>query len=218
MSNIFLQSRREQRGFTLIEMMVSISIFAIVAVVAIGALLKIVDANKKAQSLETSINNLNFILDSMTREMRVGSKYNCIPGQGPILTTLTTAAPCPSGVANSWVIEFNSSKSYPPGNPTCNLIYAYYFDMTSGGIPLQKAEQKECGPNSNNDELTPYPLISNDAGLDSAITFSAGTIRVAAGDTQQPFVQLYFRGSAGARTQTQSTFDLQTTISQRLPD
>ena len=65
-------------GFTLVEMIVSVAIFTIVAFVAVGALLKVIDANKKSQSLKTSINNLNFALESLSREMRVGSNYTCI--------------------------------------------------------------------------------------------------------------------------------------------
>ena len=44
---------RQQDGFTLIEMLVSIALFAIVMVVCVGALLSLVTANKKAQALES---------------------------------------------------------------------------------------------------------------------------------------------------------------------
>src|ERR1035437_4002808 len=68
-------------GFTLIEMLVSISIFMVVAVVAVTALLKIVDANRKSQTLQDAINNINFAMDSITREIRVGNMYTCAPGK-----------------------------------------------------------------------------------------------------------------------------------------
>src|ERR1039458_2601710 len=54
-------------GFTLVEMMVSIAIFMVVAVVAVAALLKIVDANRKSQTLQDAVNNINFAMDSITR-------------------------------------------------------------------------------------------------------------------------------------------------------
>src|ERR1035437_3022439 len=62
-------------GFTLIEMLVSIAIFMVVAVIAVAALLKIVDANRKSQTLQDAVNNINFAMDSITREIRVGSDY-----------------------------------------------------------------------------------------------------------------------------------------------
>lgn len=208
-------------------MMVSIAIFAIVAVVAIGALLKIVDANKKAQSLETSINNLNFVLDSMTREIRVGSNYY-------LTSEFDTSGIVPSdrqGLAiysGPWMIKFISSKTAldngnhcsgnscnNPGKNSlgqniCSLAYAYYFDSNSN---LNKAEQSSC-----DDSLTFFPLTSTDPSLDSVINFDLATIKVVTGGTAQPYIQLHLRGSAGVKEKTKSTFDLQTTISQRLPD
>ena len=66
------------KGFTLIEMIVALALFAIVAVVALGALMKIISANKKAQSLQSAITNINYALESISREMRVGSNFSCI--------------------------------------------------------------------------------------------------------------------------------------------
>lgn len=65
------------RGFTLVEMIVAIFIFSIVMVVAVGALVSVVEANRKAQGVKSVMNNLNFALDSMTRAIRVGTDYSC---------------------------------------------------------------------------------------------------------------------------------------------
>lgn len=62
-------------GFTLIEMLVSISIFSFVMLATTAVLLSVVDANYKAQGLKTSINNLNMTLESMARNLRTGSRY-----------------------------------------------------------------------------------------------------------------------------------------------
>lgn len=67
-------------GFTLIEIMVAVSIFALVMVVAIGAVLSIVSANKKSQALSSVLSNLNFSLDSMVRDLRTGFDYDCNGG------------------------------------------------------------------------------------------------------------------------------------------
>ncbi len=63
-------------GFTLIELMVASSIFIIVMVISIGAVLSVVDANRKAQSLNDVMTNLNFAIESMTRDLREGSNYS----------------------------------------------------------------------------------------------------------------------------------------------
>jgi prepilin-type N-terminal cleavage/methylation domain-containing protein len=64
-----------KKGFTLIEILVSVGIFLIVVMIAIGSVISIFDANRKAQSLGIITNNLNFAFESMIRDMRTGSNY-----------------------------------------------------------------------------------------------------------------------------------------------
>ncbi len=69
----------QRRGFTLIEMIVSVFLFSMVIVIATGALVSILGANRKAQTVKSVMNNLNFTLDSMTRSIRTGAHYDCTP-------------------------------------------------------------------------------------------------------------------------------------------
>lgn len=66
-----------QKGFTLVEMIVAIFVFSVVMVVSTGALVSIIGANRKAQSVKSVMNNVAFSLDSMTRALRVGTDYHC---------------------------------------------------------------------------------------------------------------------------------------------
>ncbi len=65
------------KGFTLIEMMVATSLFVMVMVVAVGALLALVETNKRAQAINVVMNNVNAAMDSITRTARVGTSYHC---------------------------------------------------------------------------------------------------------------------------------------------
>ncbi len=60
-------------GFTLIEMLVSVGLFSVVLTVALGSILTIADANKKARSLMSVMGNLNFAVDALTRSIKTGS-------------------------------------------------------------------------------------------------------------------------------------------------
>src|SRR3989344_6877449 len=64
-------------GFTLIEIMVSVSVFAVVVIIAVGALISINDANRKVQSMRALMYNLNFALENISRTLRTGSSYHC---------------------------------------------------------------------------------------------------------------------------------------------
>lgn len=73
----YIKENAEKRGFTLIELMVSVSIFTIVMLISASAVFSIVDANKKTHSLKSVMTNLNFALESMMRDIRVGTEYAC---------------------------------------------------------------------------------------------------------------------------------------------
>jgi prepilin-type N-terminal cleavage/methylation domain-containing protein len=70
-------SSRYHRGFTLVEMIVAVAIFATVVLIAVGALLSIVSANRKANELRVVMENLNFAIESIARDIRTGEDYGC---------------------------------------------------------------------------------------------------------------------------------------------
>lgn len=62
-------------GFTLVEMIVAVFIFTVVMLIAVAALVSVLDANRRAQATKSVMNNLHFALESMTREIRTGTNY-----------------------------------------------------------------------------------------------------------------------------------------------
>ena len=64
--------KNNKKGFTLIEMLVSVALFSIVLVIAMGAILTVIDSNRKAQTLTSVMNNLNFAFESITRTIKTG--------------------------------------------------------------------------------------------------------------------------------------------------
>ena len=96
-----LRSARRSRGFTLIEIIVSLMIFSLVVVVALAALVKIIDANKRAQTIQDAVVNMSFTMDSMTRELRTGSDYYCrIVSPGTDLSVTSLSAQSVSGCSS----------------------------------------------------------------------------------------------------------------------
>jgi len=76
----------KKNGFTLIEMLVAVSLFVFVMLIGVGVLLSIIDANRKARALSSVMNNLNFALESMSRNIRV--EQNIIVKKMPALFRL----------------------------------------------------------------------------------------------------------------------------------
>lgn len=202
-----------QKGFTLVEMIVSLAIFAVVSVVALGALLRITDANKKSQSLKTGINNLNFALESMSREMRVGANYYCDHAVPNFSTpsALSSGRSCNivsiQDSTQDWYIAFTSSKQNVA--KTCNLIFAYYYN--SDKLSLQKGEQNSNGNCTDSIPSANFAdLISPDVKITDVI------IHVNAGSGAQPKAFFWLKGHVGDRAREKTEFELQTTVSQRV--
>ncbi len=72
-----LFKKNTKRGFTLIEIMVSLSVFIIIMTVSLGSILSILDTNTKSQTKKTAMDNLSFALESMSRTVRFGTNYYC---------------------------------------------------------------------------------------------------------------------------------------------
>lgn len=68
--------RKKNRAFTLVEMLVAMTLFSFVITMALGALFMIMKANEKAKIVRVVVNNLNVALEGMSRELRMGSEYD----------------------------------------------------------------------------------------------------------------------------------------------
>lgn len=84
------------RGFTLLEMIVALGIFAIAATLATGSLLSLTDAQKKAFSLQSTYDNVRFSLETMAKDIRTGDIYYC-GSDANDLPAAPTARDCLSG-------------------------------------------------------------------------------------------------------------------------
>ncbi|MBU6388704.1 prepilin-type N-terminal cleavage/methylation domain-containing protein [Patescibacteria group bacterium] len=65
------------RGYTLIELIIAVGLFALIMLLASGAYLMMISLSRHAQGIATGIDNLSFALETMTRNIRTGTSYNC---------------------------------------------------------------------------------------------------------------------------------------------
>ena len=70
-----MRSSSLKKGFTLIEIIVAVSIFVIVMLISMMALLSSINANRKAQNMSRVIGNLNLAIETMVRDIRTGYDY-----------------------------------------------------------------------------------------------------------------------------------------------
>lgn len=65
------------RGYTLLEMIVSVGLFSIIMLLATGAYFNLIESDRQARAVNDVVTNLSFAVDSMGREIRTGTGYAC---------------------------------------------------------------------------------------------------------------------------------------------
>jgi len=208
-------------GFTLLEMIVSLGILAVVAVIAVGALVRMTSLNRQAQTLQSAMNSINFTLESISREMRVGTSYYCgVANQFTSGSTLTTVQ-CPGGFESigdkTVALMFKSSRTaLLGGGGTCNLVFAYWFVPNEGYFRLLKSQQTVCdGEGANIRATSAYPVLD-----ETNIKLTDYKIEVNSGTNKHSFATITLKGYSGkaGREKEINYFDIRTGIEQRLAD
>jgi len=197
---MFKETKQKHKGFTLIEMMVSLSIFTVVMTVALGALLAVIDANKKSQATQSLMTELNFALDDIARNARVGTNYRCRNNTG--INNIGRPRSC--GDNNGGILfAFESSQ----GDPNSDLDqYVYIFEDNT----IKKSTRGGRAGSYTN-------MISDNIQIDDMEFRVTGARGISSNDLQ-PRALILISGTAGTQDKTRTEFNIQTTITPRILD
>lgn len=188
-------SPESDKGFTLVEMIVAIGLFAVVMLVSVGALLALINANRKAHALQSVMNNLNITLDGMVRSVRMGSVYHC-GGSG--VSPPLQPSDCGQGNSTFAFEPFGSSASGEP--------WVYSFATDASGIGrLYKSENGQAA----------VAVTAPEVSIEEVEFYVVGTTR---GDSVQPKVVIVVKGTAGLSESNKTTFHIEATAVQRVLD
>lgn len=177
---------RPTRGFTLIELIVAIGLFAIIMTLTTGAYLIMINVNAQAQAMATGIDNLSFALETMTRTIRTGSQYSCGGGSD---------CPYPGG---------NSSFSFTDIDSNQTVTYKLAQVGTKGVIEQQIGSQGFVAltdPDVNVTRLTFYVTGTKTYG--------------ATGDSYQPYVTIVVAGTVSSGHGKSQFFSIETGAAMR---
>ncbi len=181
----------------MIEMIVSVALFAVVMLIASATLLSLVYANRKAQSLQSVINNLNVSLDGMVRNMREGQNYRC-GGEA------SSYGDCTTGGTLIYFTPFGYATDDQPKDD-----WGYVYDTNGSYCGTDRICESEYGG--------PWiPITSPEVQIQSLTFYVVGTKPASQGGTQQPKVIFILKGQAGTQNNTVSTFDIQASAVQRV--
>lgn len=189
-----MQYYTKQAGFSLIELLVSMTIFSIVITMATGTLLVLIDANSKAQNKQQILNNLTIGVDSMSREIRTGYNYFCASTQQATAPGENAVQDCSGGTYLA-IVEAGDSLTQGAG-PRIE----YYYNAIAGTI-----ERRLPGG-------TWLPITASNVDITVAEFIVRNTSKT---DDEQPTVTIYIEGTAGDLAEVESDFVIQTSVTQR---
>lgn len=183
----------KNKGFTLIELMVSISIFMSIMLLAMGSLIVASDGAKQAKALRIAMDNVNFAMENMSRSVRMGKMYYC-GSAGMNLQTNMGTNDCP--------LLGGSALAFWPADTLNTTRYSYEF--TNNTI-------KKCTVTAINTTKTCVDIISPQVQVTQVRFYVNGSSTI---DTDAPSVYMIISGAVTVKNKT-TTFAVQTMATQR---
>lgn len=197
----FKKDRKAQKGFSLIEVLVSMALFIVVLTIGVGALLVLISANSKAQNMQSAVSNIQFALDSMAREIRTGNGYYCSSGTETTGDYLVVQD-CNKGTYLS-IIEGGKSLSAD----TVNRRIAYRYNSSAQSVERKVGNGSWVSLTDSSVAITAMHFnVSNSANKEDG------------GNLLQPNATIYISGMITGVGDTSTEFTLQTTVTQRTLD
>lgn len=195
-------------GFTIVEMMVALALFTIVMTIATGAFLSLIGGSSQLQAEQTIMTSLNFAMDSMTREIRTGTRYYCVNNAETRVDDLIETSDCAGSDSFSFVESGSSlSNSLSSGTTTGQRI-TYYINFNAG----KKQLMRQIG--FNDSDGIQESLLSSDVTLESLKFFVSGADSLSSGDVRQPTVTIIIEAQ-DPNDATGKVYTLETTVTQR---
>jgi len=195
-------------GYTIIETMISVSLFLIIVMVGMNTLLNASLLHQKSQDMRSILDNLSFIMEDMGRNLRTGSNYYCINDNRSASADLGFSKTL-SG-QNCWGIVFKPANGGPQWgyevvSQTMNGVTTYFIQRsTDNGATWVQLTPDEV-------TITGYDVLS---GIQVSGFSVLGAEPPSAGDQQQPFVTIRLVGTITSKG-VATPFSLQTSVSQR---
>jgi type II secretory pathway pseudopilin PulG len=193
--------KQTKGGYTILETMIAVSLFLVVITSGMGALLNANILHKKSQDMRSIMDNLSFIMEDISRNLRTGSVYHCLTNVNN-LNSLTSLVSCPNGGDGIAFEETHGS--------SIDASDQWVYKIGSGNISKSTTSGSGTNPWV---QLNPSEVVIT--SLSKFSVFGAETR--ATGDTQQPFVIIKLAGTITYKNVI-TPFSLQTSVSQRLID
>lgn len=204
--NLMHTSHAKRGGFTLIEMIVAMGVFTICMVLIVGALISMNNASRKERAIRVAMDNVGAAMDSMSRNIRMGSQFHCGCGitGNPSTPGDTTF---PDGIRNC------TSDSGGLGD-SCLAFEGQEGSIATTDQIVYKLLNGQVWRSTQSGAANTYLAMTSPEIIINKLTFF---VDGADAGTNQPVVRIIMRGVAGRGAIT-TPFLVQTSVSSRIPN
>ena len=201
---------KKNTGYTIIETMISVSLFLVIVTISVGALLNANLVHRKSQDMRSILDNLSFVMEDISRNLRTGYNYHCFRGGDfiPVFTSPLVSSPNSCGDdQGGWAVAFE----FPNGSTTNHDDQGVYVIDSTGKI--LKSTQ---GPYSSSNfiQLTPDEIVIDPSASGFSVLGAESSLFF---DEQQPLINIRLVGKIVYKN-IDTPFSIQTSMSQRLVD
>lgn len=184
--------KRARSGMSLLEVLMSLAVFAVLVTAAASSILGSIDANQKAQSINSVMTNLTVALESMSRDIRVGSNYSL------------NGAATPSANGSATEFYYTDDRGVKK-----RLFLDIDADTDRGSIQIKEVDSVDDAMLITASEVDikelKFSLLVNDSSTGSDWE-----------ERRQPSVKITIVGEVRVQDRTATEFYLQTLVSQRM--
>ena len=214
---IFKKYINLNKGFTLVEVLVSTMIFVLFVTIALSALIISNSSAKRSVSVKTAIDNVQYSMELFTRTARLGTMYTCFNANASqVIVNPTTGFDCNLGQGVAFFVLD------PTVTPNQTDMYAYYLENSGGKGRIMRCVERNIfsgGPPN----MTPRSMDLWGMGGD-CISLTAKEIDIdmfnlnvngtSPSDTFQPSIRVQAGGTVTVKNDNVPVY-VQTFISQR---
>lgn len=208
------KNKKVIRGFSLIEILVSVSLFTFVCMLAISTLLSTYKINTQLKATRSVYDNLNLVLEDLLRESKQGSNYYCLSASNIISGSVNLADY--SLTRDCSFTDTGIGVVFQPQGYDATKRLAYFFNFPTKQIVK---EEFHINPSyarvSSSDDKTEN-LTTDNVEIESLNLIVSGTAKYAASDLKQPLIKLILSGKT--KTSPIVSFSVESAASQRKAD
>jgi type II secretory pathway pseudopilin PulG len=200
---------KKAQAFSLVEILVVLGLFSSISTLSLGALFNAQAINVHLQETQSILDNVNLSVQTISREVRFGTEFNCISSPTSPYYVMTTTHSCPYGVSGATpgnIISFRKSDAVNDLDRTAFYVengVLYKKEFPSGGAPS-----------------TIVQMTSSEVEIRELTFYVEGAESSLANDFKQPLVVMLLSGVTKPTTITNSPveFNLEIVMSGRQPD